>query len=449
MPPARLAASHRALLVAVLILLGALALHAPMKHPQVQGGDTPAYLLAAHNLTRHGVFGETAAPVATLGREPGYTAFLALLMRVDPALAAFEPGCLASADACPRAMWQGAQRANVLLGLAAAGVIGWLAFRLTAWPWAGVLGFGYLALNVQLFSSRHHLVSDYLALLAVALLLAALAGWARAPSAGRAALAGLALAALVFVKAIFLLLLPLALLAALASLHPAWRRGRSAGLLLAVALLPVLAWMARNEAVAGVFAFTDSRSGIALSTREVFNHMSAGQNLVAFVYWTRGFGDGLARALFAAELWQPFGIDWPGGYYDVGQHRYAPWVEQLAAERGLPLAEAQAEVDRALRAAFLAQPLGYLGSMPALFWRGIWADEFILLGLPALLVASLSALRRRDAALALVLGIGWFNLLAYAALSLNIPRYQMTALPSIALGFAWVAALIARRRGGL
>ena len=37
------------------------------------------------------------------------------------------------------------------------------------------------------------------------------------------------------------------------------------------------------------------------------------------------------------------------------------------------------------------------------------------------------------------------GLLAYPALSLNVPRYQVTAVPALALGAAWLAARLAAR----
>jgi hypothetical protein len=223
------------------------------------------------------------------------------------------------------------------------------------------------------------------------------------------------------------------------------RRIGSAALLLAAAWLPVLGWMARNAAVAGEFALTDNRSGIALSTREVFNHMGPQELLCAFLYWTRGTGDGWAQLLFAPEVWQPFQIDWPNGYYDIGQNRYEPWVKEVAATNGITLAEARGRVDRELLSRFLERPGGWLASLPALIYRGLWIDEFVLVGAPAAVAATLWAVRRRRVDWLILLGVGWFNLGFYAAVSLNIPRYQVTALPTMALGAAWLAALLARR----
>jgi 4-amino-4-deoxy-L-arabinose transferase-like glycosyltransferase len=435
-----------ALLAVLAILVAALAINARFRTPDVHGGDTPEYLLMAHNMAVHGVASKEveAPPAPRLGREPAYPALLALLMRQGLILRGFTPDCVLAAGRCPDAMFRSAQWLNVWLGLAAAVFTG-----LAAWTWlssgcAGLVAFGYVALNAQAFRMRHWLISDYLALLLVALMLWLLArAWQVPARLGRWAAAGLALAALILTKAVFLYLL---LLFALAGLVLALRhRAVRAPLLLFVttAGLPVLLWMLRNHVLAGEFALTDARSGIALSTREVFNHMGLTENLAAFVFWTRGMGDGLARQLFAPEIWQPFQIDWPGGYYDVGQHRYRPWVAEVQRTHGLSEAAARAVVDRALIAAFLERPLGYIASMPALFYRGIWVDEFIVLGLPALAWALWRGLRARDAVALTLLVPALFNLVFYASISLNIPRYQLTALPGIALATAALALHLA------
>lgn len=268
-----------------------------------------------------------------------------------------------------------------MLGLGAAALVGWAAFRLTGWAWAGVIGFGYLALNASLWSWRHYPQSDYLALLLVAAATALLVEWARCQRRWQAAAAGLALGALVLVKAAFLWLLPPAALAVLV-----WRARlpRHAPLLLALAALPPALWALRNGLATGQFALTDARSGIALSTREVFDHMGLRDWLCAWLFWTRGFGDDLARALFPAAVWQPFQIDFPGGWYDLGQNRYPGLVRAAMAQHGLTEAAAQARVDRDLLLAILLRPLHYITSLPVLVWRGLWIDEWVLLGAPAL-----------------------------------------------------------------
>lgn len=438
--------SLRAALPALVLALGLLAsvgLNARFKDPRPAEGDSPAYLIAAHNIARHGLFSEQPdASVPGVGREPAYAAFLAALMRAPTGLATFEPSCLSDRARCPPAAYRAAAWANLFFALAASLALGLAALRLTGAPWAGVLAALYLALNSSALSGRHYLLSDHLALFLVALAAAQTVGLLRAPEAParRAAALGLTFGALCLTKAVFVWFLGVAAAAGLAAgaVFGRWPP-RPLWAVLAVALVPVLAWTARNGLVSGHYALTDARGGIALSTREVFNHMGPEEIACAFVYWTRGFGDGLARVLFAPEVWQPFQLDWPGGYYDVGQHRYGPWVERVARERGVPLPAATAVVDRALVGMFLERPLGWAASYPALVWRGIWADLFVVVGLPALVAAAAASWRLRDAALGLALAPGLFGLLFYPAISLNIPRYQTTAVPAFALATAWVA----------
>lgn len=97
--------SLRAALPVLVLLLGLLAsvgLNARFKDPRPAEGDSPAYLIAAHNLTRHGLFSELPdASAPGVGREPAYAAFLAALMRLPTGLAAFDPSCLADRARCP------------------------------------------------------------------------------------------------------------------------------------------------------------------------------------------------------------------------------------------------------------------------------------------------------------------------------------------------------------
>ncbi len=435
-----------ALPLVLLTILGAsLGVNARLKDRPLLGGDLPDYLMQAWNLNHHGLLSQDISqpPRPVLGREPGYPLLLAALMRTT-ALGGFQPSCLTQPGLCPRAMFRPALALGIGMALAAAAALGWAAFRLTGWRGAGVVGFGYVALNGQMWSWRHFPQSDYLGLLLACGLAALAAEWVLRqglPQGRRwAAATGLCLGALILVKAAFLWLLP-PLLLAWAWMR--WRRAvllpRHAGLVLALAALPPALWMWRNGVQTGSFALTDARSGIALSTREVFDHMGWWDWLCAWVFWTRGFGDDLAQAVFPAAVWQPYLLDAAGGYYDVGQNRYPVLVQAAMTARGLPLAAAQAAVDREMLGAILAHPLGYLASLPALFWRGIWIDEFVLLGLPALALLVRRAWRLGDAAWLLALLPGVFNLVFYPAVSLNIPRYQITALPALGLGAAWAA----------
>jgi hypothetical protein len=55
-------------------------------------------------------------------------------------------------------------------------------------------------------------------------------------------------------------------------------------------------------------------------------------------------------------------------------------------------------------------------------------------------------MRERDGLRLLLLSTGVFNLLFYAFVSLNIPRYQMTAMPAVGFAVACAAKTVMERR---
>ncbi len=410
-------------------------------------GDVPEYLATAYHIVHDHVFSgrKLSMPAEpTLGREPAYPVLLAGLMVADPGLATFGPACLAADDACPARTYRDASLVNLLL-IEAAGLAMFLLGRMVGGsPVCGLVAAGYLLLNAHLNKGWADLMSDRLA---VALLAFGMLALARAWRGGRAwawALAGGAFAALTLTKALFLPFCALAWLgaSAIGMRHAAGRRrtllaAGSAGL---VYLLLVGGWALRNDVVSGQWRLTDARSGIALSTRAVFDDMTPAQYAAAFVYWTRGFGPGLARRLFAPDTVAPFDLDRPGGFYDRGQNGYGRRVNALMRNGTLDYWAAARQVDASIVQDIGEHAAGYALSMVPLIYRGLWGDEFILLGLPCLLWCVWRAWRRRDGLLLLLLGTGVFNLVAYAAVSLNIPRYQMTAAPSVALAVGVVGS---------
>ena len=154
---------------------------------------------------------------------------------------------------------------------------------------------------------------------------------------------------------------------------------------------------------------------------------------MSFVYWTRGFGAGLARRHFPPEVVAPFDLGQPGGFYDVGQNGYPPRLAAIRAAEGLDEVAAVKRLDNQLIAAILERPFTHLATTLPLFYRGIWVDEFIVIGLPVFAAVLIGALRRRDWLVAALLSVGAFNLLFYPLISLNITRYQMTAVPALAV----------------
>ena len=421
---------HWGVLVA-LLLLGAL-LHGLRWQPaQAESGDSPSYLIAAHALLHGHATALDGAPPA-IGREPAYPLLLAGLMAAAPGFRDFAPACVGDRP-CPASLYLAPQIANLVLVALAALALLQAALWLGLAPGAALIAPGYLLLNGEAVRWWVYVMSDPLALCLAALAILATQALLRRPSAGAGALAGLVCAGFALTKYLFAPLAPLLGIGLLC----AGRRWRAA----ALSLLATSVFLLGGWALAGRSDGGDSRAGITLHTREVFNHMSGAQYAAAFVYWTRGFGDDLARRWFAPETVAPFDPGRPGGFYDDGQFGRDRRVAALQAS-GVDRADAIRAADGETLRAVLERPLTHLATTVPLFWRGLWIDEFIVLGLPCLAVALHLAWRDRRWDLALALAPGVYSLLAYALISLNIPRYQMTALPSLALATACIGGLL-------
>lgn len=432
--------------LAVLMVLSAVMIVLSGKPPGAATGDSPSYLDAAYHLRHEGTFTEadrsSPAPPA-LGREPGYATFLALLMAIDPGLARFRPECLADGGPCPPDMVRSVSLANLALIELAGLNLFFLARRVTGRTWAGLVGAAYILFNVHMNKYWYEVQSDWLALWLVSLALLALAlAWER-PAVWRWSLLGLVFGALSLTKAVFVFLCCPA--AALALLWAVRRASRRRAILVALAAAAVTyaalvgGWMARNAAVSGSFRLTDARGGIALSTREVFDHMTGAQYLAAFVYWTHGPGPALARRLFAPATVDPFDLDTPGGFYDTGQNGYGRRVSAVMAATGATWWDATAVVDRDIVRSIREHPVAHALSTLPILYRGLWIDQFALAGVPLFAWMWIRAIRRRQALIIALLSVGVFNGIFYALFSLDIPRYQMTAVPSVALGVALAA----------
>lgn len=415
------------------------------------GPDSFDFLGGAYHLATHGVYQQSIradADFPSLGREPGYAFFLAGLMKLDPTFGSFTPDCLTETQDC-RALYSTVQWANALLAAAAGGLIFLTARLLFGRLMAACFAGGHIWLNFEAYDGLFFVMSDYLALFLVALTVyTAVRSWQGRSTLGWL-LVGLFAAALTLTKAVYLYcFLPIAAVALLvAVVRSPQRRTILTSLVLASSVYAALVggWMARNYAVGENFGITLSRGGIALSTRVVFNEMTPEQYAAAFVYWTRGFGDDLAESLFDEATWRPFHLATPGGFYLTGQLGYGKRVEALAAEQGLSRIEAERVIDRDLRGAILGNLPTHIVTTLPVFYRGIWIDEFIVLSLPALIFLALRALWRLDWLLLFALSPGAFSLLFYALFSLNIPRYQITALPALALASGWLASVVLAR----
>ena len=441
-------------IIAVSCLILSLAIHLAfgvraMQSPKILFGDGIEYLNTAYHLHQANVFsdsGDGGSVPPAIGREPMYPLLLAGLMRIDTGLASYRPACADPEGGCDAARFRGLSLVNLLLIELTAVLTFVLARRVTGDDAAASVASGYLLLNVNLLRSHwFDPMSDELALalVAAAMLTAELAWGRNAPLRWMAA--GLTLAALSLTKAIFV---PFSLgYAALAFVR--WVFGRPTAavqrrmplIAITVYALVVGGWMVRNWEVSGMFRLTDDRGGIALSTREVFDHMTPAQVAAAFVYWSPGGGSALAKRLFSPDTVAPFDLYAAGGFYDRGQNGYGRRVDAFMRSDGLQRWQARSAVDHAIMGEILRAPWGYLTSLPPLIYRGLWFDQFAFVSLPVMVWVMG---RCRNAPAIFLLSFGLFNELAYALFSLNIPRYQITAMPALALASAMATTIVAR-----
>lgn len=392
--------------------------------------DSLDYLGYARSMVMAGTYAATPLGPArdgTPGREPMYSSVIALAGYLLPGVKASLVGCWPLAEGCRPGLMP-LYILNALL-VAGAATLVLLSCRDLGCRPPACLGAGlYVLLNFQMHRELKYVVSDFLAVFLLALVVFLLGrAWRRPSCLVSWGGTGMALAMLALTKGMFLPLIAVAGVVALV------RARLICALALAVmAAAPVSAWAMRNHALFGVIS--DDRGAIALSTREMLTHMTPSEHLAAFLWWTRGPGDDLARRLLPQEAWRRH--DWyvSDGFYQQGQFvRHQRRVDALMAEQGLSPAIAQSAAAGVTLRELVAQWPEWLATMPVLIYRGLWCDEFVVLGFPALVWLSWVALRTRRWAIGVASLPGWWSLLAYAAFSLNIPRYQLTAIPTMAL----------------
>ena len=429
------------------------AVHTIWTPSRVIEGDPLQYLRLAHSIVDHQVFAykvEEARPGGLAPREPLYPTLLAGVLYLEKALG-FKVACSnAQGDDCGEGLPLFTTLNAALFAIAAVATAA-AVLSLGAPTWAGWFAFAYVLLNFQAASEIEWVMSDYLAMaLAATFSLAA----ARALRSNRPALwvlPGIAAALLTLTKVAFLYFAITGLvLLALGGLLLLWRTGSrrmlAVALALAIGYVPLTgAWSVRNGVVLGQYCLTEGRGSETLGLRVAFNELTPRQFAAGIFWWTRGFGDALAKRLFDEEAQSPFDWSKPNNFYEVtvaAIHRRA--ADATAANLGDLRAGEKAVTDELVREA-ISHPLQHATSTLLFIYRGIWIDEFIVLGFPLLMFAVVHAVRRKRWELLIVLSPGLFGMLFYALLSLNPPRYQLTSLPTIAIGAALGAAYLAAK----
>jgi hypothetical protein len=208
------------------------------------------------------------------------------------------------------------------------------------------------------------------------------------------------------------------------------------------------AWLERNVSLFGTAG--DGRDGIALSTREVFDHMTPEEHKAAWLWWFRGPGAGYVKKHFPKEAWERHEWYAPGGFYIEGQIDQPKRITDALQAEGMSAAQSMGALKHVVAKQILNNLPRYLATMPVLFYRGLWFDEYMAIGFPALIVMIWIAVTRLDARLLIVLAPGVWSLVIYPAISLNLARYQFpvvsTSAIAVALFLPWITAKFRRAK---
>lgn len=420
-------------------------------HPDY--ADASQYIGSAVNLAKHGTINEslreTEATVEPgIAREPGYPILLSVILQFNDSIDQITAECLYNGG-CGTEPYVLAKWTNRFLIVAAGFVMFFAVRQITGNSFAAIFGGMHIWLNHQAHKNHDYVISDPLALFLASILVLSIAWAWKRQNALAWVLPGISLMCLAFTKAVYIYFIPIVLVFGVVFVccsKAAWRSSLAKlTIFILVTITPIFLWMDRNHEITGKYQFTDSRGGIALSTRVVFNDMDLIDYLAAFTYWTRGAGDGWAEDLFPEDVVKPFGWYEEDGYYLRGQHGFGERVNELVATKGLPRMAAQDVAEQELKDEILSHPIKHLVTTLPLIYRGIWADEFAVITFPAFLILLFYSLRQRNGLLIAVLLPSLFSLVFYAAFSLNVARYQMTALPGFSVAFAYFAVWLRNR----
>src|SRR5262245_55817805 len=370
--------------------------------------------------------------------------------KLQPSWSAGLKDCSLPTEACAQQLVFLKYANAVLLALAAV-VAGIIAHALGGSRLAAVVATTYIAFNFAMWRDLKYVMSDYLALLLVALtVLWLFLALCRLTDIRHWIGVGFLLALLALTKQVFL---PFAILlgAGLLIYGLIKRKAAWQGLLPGLCVLIVVAllnggWLLRNLLYFG--AMNDSRGSIALSLREVYDHMTAAEHATAFLWFARPPGPNLAKRWLPESYWHRFASMEPDGFYTAGYINHAARVERQKSETGVSDAVAQSQAGGIVIREILANWVGYVSSMPAIFYRGLWFDAFMPLTLPLFILPLLWAWRDRQWLVLITLSPALSSLVIYPAISLNIRRYQFTAVIALAV-IAGLAATRLRSKRGL
>ncbi|MEM7408157.1 MAG: hypothetical protein AAF458_22905 [Pseudomonadota bacterium] len=436
-----------------LVLLAALLLSAltqwSFDDPFYPQQDATRYIDYALNLHDHGVFGLSGTPAAPApppgnANMPGYPAWLALVMWLDPDVEASlrcigseAPGTFGCKLDLATLWWlQALLLTIVIVSVYFAARTIWKG-RLPAW-----IAAVSVTLSGDLIYYANRAQTEALTVPAFALgSVLLMCAWRRR-SGALAVAAGIAFGLTGMVRpGMEYAVICVALTTAVVAFWQ-WRPARlKLGLWVVLGFaLVMMPWSARNLVQIGSAQLTSGYGGLVLAQRVVYNHMSDAEWRASFIFWLPDFGDSLARDLFPESSYVRLGLG-PDTYFTVdGPALYARAVERAGGP--------DAVAGYLIRTEVLGAPVNHVLTSIPLTLRGMFpGDYWGLLGGVCLVIVLAATLARREPAVLVMALPGLWLLAFYAGISINIPRYNITLIPVYALAIG--GALGAFRSGGL
>ena len=425
------------LLVATLIVSYLQHSHYNMAPPTL---DALRYVDYALNIHDHQVFGlsglhRNTPPAPGNANSPLYPALLASALALDPGLAdslrcaVVERG---NAQVCPHdyATIVVFQCALVIGAMLCLWFTAMRLFRRSAIAW-GACGLALASTKPMFYANL--LLTEILVLFLFAALMAALVAVCENGRARSWASVGGILGALTLTRPEYLYLGYLLALSGVIWTVCGRHNKRSAHLaagVLAFALV-IAPWLARNEHHFGVASITGGYGDVILAYRAAYNYMSAAEWAAAFIYWLPGHGEALAARFLPPALTAKLGTDTDSYVYHDGEKIFDAGLAAVGGERELL-------ASYLLRTEILGHPLRHFAASLPLAWRGILAGKYLAVaGVPCLALLGIFAIRRRNAALLLVLLPAAVMISLYAAVSVSVPRYNVYLIYYYGIAVSW------------
>jgi len=406
--------------------------------------DALRYVDYALNIHDHGVFGMSGTrrdrpPAPGNSNSPLYPALLAGVIHIDSRFAeSLRCAVVARRDAatCPRfyTTITAVQCALVVGALTCLWFTAARTFRRRSIAWLACA----LALSsTKLMFFANHLLTEVLVLFLFAALMAALALGGRLG----AGLTGLLLGALTLTRPEYLYLAVVMGLIGATSAGLCRGRGYAAGLVTGVSLFALVVgpWLARNEHHFGTVGVTGGYGDVILAYRIAYNRMSVGEWGAAFIYWLPGHGEALAARWLPPHLIANLGTE-PDSYL------YRDSAEIFDAGLAAVNGEREKLTGYLIRNEILAHPLRHIYASIPLAWRGILAGKYLAVaGVPALAFFLLTAVRRRDGSVLLLMVPPMVMVALYAAVSVSVPRYNVYLIFYYGIAAAWLIVSLLER----